>query len=87
MMYKILLHKRVIKFINSRHQKDKQKIQEKFQLLQKNPYPTNNETDVKKMMNKDGYRLRVGNYRFIYDVVDEELVIYMEDANNRGDIY
>jgi len=86
-VYKIIPHKRVIKFINSRNPKDKQKIKEKLQQLQINPYPSNNETDTKKMINKIGYRLRIGNYRFIYDVVDEELIIYMEDANNRGDIY
>ncbi len=51
-MYKIILHKKVIKFIN-----------------------------------RDGFRLRIGNYRFIYDVEENELVIYMEDADNRGDIY
>ncbi len=39
------------------------------------------------MINKKAYRLRIGNYRFIYDVIDEELIIYMEEANNRGDIY
>ena len=86
-MYTIVLHKRVIKFINSRNHKEKQKIKEKFLQLQHNPYPPNNEADIKKMVNKAGYRLRIANYRFIYDVVDEELVIYMEEANNRGDIY
>ncbi len=86
-MYTIVLHKRVIKFINSRNLKEKQKIKEKFLQLQNNPYPPSNEADIKKMVNKDGYRLRIGTYRFIYDIVDEELVIYMEEANNRGDIY
>ena len=37
-MYKIIPHKRVIKFINSRTPKEKQKIKEKFEELQKNPY-------------------------------------------------
>lgn len=86
-MYKLILHKRVIKFINSRNQKDKQKIKEKFELLQQNPYATNVVTDVKKMTNVDMFRLRIGNYRFLYKVVDEELIIYIEDADNRGDIY
>ncbi len=86
-MYKIILHKKVIKFINSRNPKDKQKIKEKFELLQNNPYPANFQLDSKKLKNRDGFRLRIGNYRFIYDVVENELVIYMEDADNRGDIY
>jgi len=86
-VYKIIPHKKVIKFINSRNPKDKQKIKEKFELLQNNPYPSNYNVDVKKMQSADGFRLRVGNYRFLYDVVEDELVIYMEDGDNRGDIY
>ena len=86
-MYNIILHKRVIKFINSRTPKEKQKIKEKLQLLQQNPYPTNERADVKKLTNQSTFRLRIGGYRFVYEVVDEELVIYMEKADNRGDIY
>jgi len=86
-MYNIILHKRVIKFINSRTPKEKQKIKEKLQLLQQNPYPTNERADVKKLTNQSTFRLRIGSYRFVYEVVDEELVIYMEKADNRGDIY
>ena len=86
-MYKIIPHKRVIKFINSRTQKDKQRIKEKFEQLSQNPYPTNQSIDVKKMKNQTGFRLRVGDYRFIYDVIDSELIIYIENGDNRGDIY
>ena len=86
-MYKIIPHKKVSKFINSRNSKEKQRIKEKFKLLQENPYPTNNETDTKKMTNQNIYRLRVGNFRFLYKVVEEELIIYMNDGDNRGDIY
>jgi mRNA interferase RelE/StbE len=86
-VYKIIPHKRVIKFINSRNSKDKQRIKEKFQQLQQNPYPSNIEIDSKKMQNKDGFRLRIGGYRFIYDIVDEELIVYIEKGDNRGDIY
>jgi mRNA interferase RelE/StbE len=86
-MYKIIPHKRVIKFINSRVPKEKQKIKAKFLQLQQNPYPSNKEIDIKKLQNQNGFRLRVGTYRFIYDIVDEELVIYVEKGDNRGSIY
>lgn len=86
-LYKIIPHKRVIKFINSRTPKDKQRIKEKFILLQQNPYPSNSNIDSKKLQNKNGFRLRIGDYRFIYDVVDNELIIFIEKADNRGDIY
>ncbi len=59
-MYHIQLHKRVIKFIESRTPKDKQKIKEKFLQLQKNPYPSNPQ---------------------------DELLIYIDKGDNRGDIY
>lgn len=86
-MYKIIPHKRVIKFINKRTAKDKKRIREKFTALQQNPYPNNASTDIKKLKGQNGFRLRVGDYRFLYDVQENELIIYMEDADNRGDIY
>jgi len=86
-MYKIIPHKRVIKFINTRSLKDKQKIKKKFFQLQQDPYPANTKVDSKKLQNINGFRLRIGNYRFIYEIVDSELTIYMEKGDNRGDIY
>ena len=86
-MYKIIPHKKVIKFINKRTLKDKNRIRKKFIELEKNPYPINNHVDSKKLQGKDGYRLRIGDYRFLYYIEDNELIIYMEDADNRGDIY
>ncbi len=76
-MYSIKLHKRVVKFIESRNKKDKLRIREKLLQLQKNPYPSNILADIKNMKNsKNGFRLRVGNYRFLYDVIEDELIIY-----------
>ena len=86
-MYKIIYHKRVVKFINSKTEKEKKRFREKFEQLKINPYPTNQNIDSKKLQSKVGFRLRVGGYRFIYDVVDNELIIYMEEADKRGDIY
>ena len=86
-MYKIIYKKQVVKFIKKRVPKEKQKILECFEILKENPYPINRSIDVKKLQGKNGFRLRVGDYRFLYDIEDDNLIIYMEDANNRGDIY
>ncbi len=86
-MYKIIPHKKVIKFINKRTLKDKNRIKKKFLELTQNPYPLNHNIDAKKLQGKDGFRLRIGDYRFLYYIEDDELIIYMEDADNRGDIY
>ncbi len=40
------------------------------------------------MVNKKGhFRLRVGKYRFLYTVIDDEILIYVYKADSRGDIY
>ena len=86
-MYNVILHKRVIKFINSRNPKEKQQIKSKFKQLQHNPYPSNKILDLKRLQNQNGFRLRINDYRFIYDVAEWELTIYIEKAGSRGDIY
>ena len=86
-MYSIKYHKRVAKFINSRTPKDKKHIKQKMDKIKQNPYPTNASADIKKLKNRVGFRLRVGNYRFIYEVAENELIIYMENGDNRGDVY
>ena len=41
--------------------------------------------DVKKLQGRIGYRLRVGNYRVIFDRNGN--VLYIEQIDNRGQIY
>jgi len=86
MMYKLILKKKVIKFIQKRDSKDKNNIDSKLRVLKNNPYP-NSKLDIKKLSNSDFYRLRVNNFRFIYEIIDNELVILMVDGDNRGGIY
>lgn len=35
----------------------------------------------------DGYRIRVGDYRIVYRVLDKVLVVYVIRIGRRGDIY
>ena len=86
-MYKLILHKKVIKFINKRSSKEKEHIDKKLKLLKENPYPTNEKLDIKKLTSSNFYRLRVNDYRFVYEIIDNKLVILILDGNNRGDIY
>ncbi len=85
-MYKLTLSKTVLKFIEKRTPKDKENIDNKLKILKNNPYPNSN-LDIKKLSNSQFYRLRINNYRFIYEIIDNELIILLLDANNRGDIY
>lgn len=44
---------------------------------------------IKKMQGYDAevYRLRIGNYRVIYEIVDDKLIIIIVRIRPRGDIY
>jgi mRNA interferase RelE/StbE len=41
----------------------------------------------KKLKGRDGYRIRVGDYRIIYEVFDHVLVIEVVSLGHRKDIY
>ena len=86
-MYKIYLHKQVKKFIEKQDKNLKQRIKKAFEELQKNPYPTNMKLDLKKLKASDNFRLRIGKFRFKYFIEDDILVVTIEEADSRGDIY
>ena len=85
-MYKLVPKKSVIKFIEKRVPKEQSMIKEKLKILRLNPYP-NDLLDIKKLSNSQFYRLRVNNYRFIYEIIEDELLILIVKSDNRGDIY
>lgn len=43
--------------------------------------------DVAKLKGRDGYRLRIGDFRAIYTIEQNELRILVLDAGHRGGIY
>jgi mRNA interferase RelE/StbE len=50
--------------------------------------PRRPDANVKKLTGyEDRYRLRVGNYRVIYDVTDKQLVILVVGVGHRREIY
>ena len=51
--------------------------------LEENPRPVGN----KKLKGRDGYRVRIGNYRVIYDIFDSELIVDVIALGHRKDIY
>jgi mRNA interferase RelE/StbE len=41
----------------------------------------------KKLKGRDGYRIRVSNYRIIYHIFDQELIVEIITLGHRKDIY
>lgn len=61
-----------------------QRIAAKIEELKINPYPPG----VKALKNGDGrLRLRVGDYRVIYQIEDDKLVIIIVKVGHRRNIY
>lgn len=81
MQYEIKFEKRAFKFISKQPQKQKERI---LQAIARLPFSG----DIKAMAgSRNYYRLRVGDYRIIYTLDHDVLLITVVDANNRGDIY
>lgn len=51
--------------------------------LTQNPRPKG----YKKLHGRKGYRIRTGNYRIIYDIVDAQLIVDIITLGHRKDIY
>lgn len=76
MIYKIKIRPKALKFIEK---------QDRFQRIRiyKAIYNLPN-GDIKKMAGgKNEYRLRVGNYRVIYEQIEKEFIILITKAENR----
>jgi mRNA interferase RelE/StbE len=59
-------------------------IRQKVQEVAANPAAARN---VKKLKGREGYRLRVGDWRVVYDIEDGVLVLIVIDVGPRGGIY
>lgn len=80
-MYEIIIQKKAKKFIDGLPKNDRIRIVTAIEQLP-------NGSDIKPLKGHEGlFRLRVGSYRIIYTVDNGELVVYVIDAGNRGQIY
>lgn len=86
-MYKIFLEKRVLKFLE-KHKWEKiiSQFEKSVDKLKLNPL--NKELDIKILKWFEWkYRLRIWDFRFIYEINEKEIIIIFIYAWNRWDIY
>jgi len=84
-MFSMQFSKQAARSLEGMPRNSARKIREKLILLAANPYAPNN--NVKKLENCSEYRLRVGDWRVIYAVIDKELVIEVIRIRHRGGAY
>jgi len=83
-MYKILIKKSALKELENVPKIFRVKIISKIDELANDPRPSG----VRKLENAlDTYRVRAGNYRIIYKIEDDQLLIEVIKVANRKDAY
>jgi mRNA interferase RelE/StbE len=82
-MYKVRIEKSVQKTLEKINDPFYSKIKNAILKLADNPRPDG----YKKLKGRDGYRIRVADYRIIYDIFDDILLVTVIDLGNRKDIY
>ena len=81
MQYRIEIDKRAVKFIAKQPKLQRERP---LRAIYRLPFMG----DIKAMQGYEGfYRLRVGDYRVIYTVNDDVLLVRVVEVGNRGDVY
>jgi len=83
MNYRLFILKRAQKELSSISRKDYDQIKEAIFDLANNPRPSG----CRKLTGREGWRIRVGKYRIIYEINDEDKAIIVLHIGHRKDIY
>ncbi|MFA5863401.1 MAG: type II toxin-antitoxin system RelE/ParE family toxin [Phycisphaerae bacterium] len=83
MNYTIFITRTATKNLNNFNQRDYLRIKRTLLALSDNPRSTGS----KKLINRPGWRIRVGKFRIIYEIDDSQKEIVILDIDHRKDIY
>jgi mRNA interferase RelE/StbE len=83
MSYRVILPKSVQKELDRLHDDIAGRIMVRLRALESNPRPT----DVKKLKGRLAWRVRVGDYRILYEIHDRELVVIVVTIGHRREVY
>ena len=81
--YSVELVRSIRKDLRRIARKEVPKILKAIQSLADNPRPASS----KKLTNEELYRIRIGNYRLLYEINDERLIVLVVKVGHRKDVY
>ncbi len=82
--YKLRIKKSAVKELEAISRKaDRQRIAARIESLAENPRPPG----CKKLSGSERYRIRQGDFRIVYSVEDDELVVYVVKIGDRKSVY
>jgi mRNA interferase RelE/StbE len=82
-MYNVLIKPSAEKFIQKLSSIDAQRILCILKSLESNPRPPG----CLKLTIEEGYRIRVGNYRILYEIDDKNKTVIVYRIKHRKDVY
>lgn len=81
--YRIELRPAAVRALRAIDHKDRDRIRGAIALLGENPRPPG----AKTLQGRPGLRVRVGNYRILYTIHDDVLIVVVVPLGQRGDVY
>ena len=81
--YRIELRPSVIRALKRIHPEDKERVQGAIALVGQDPRPPK----ALALSGRPGYRVCVGDYRIIYTIQDDVLLVVVVNLGHRRDIY
>lgn len=81
--YSILITRSAAKELEAVPAKDRKRVVTRIRLLADDPRPAGAE----KLSGEEKYRVRQGNYRILYEIVDETLVVTVVKVGHRREVY
>ena len=83
MSYSVFILPRAKKEFSALPKPEYEKVKQAMLALDTNPRPAN----CSKLTGRDGWRIRVGNYRLIYTIDDKARIVTVLHIGHRRDVY
>jgi mRNA interferase RelE/StbE len=83
MKYSVLILRRAQKSLEKIREPEYKRIKTAISDLGNIPRPQG----CKKLSGRDGWRIRVGDYRILYEIKDSTLIVLIVDIGHRREIY
>jgi len=81
--YRLQVRRSAAREISALPARDRRRVVARIAMLATDPRPVGCE----KLSGEDKYRVRQGDYRILYEIVDADLVVVVVKVGNRRDVY
>ncbi len=81
--YRLLIKPSAVRELEDLPRQDRRRLAARMRALANDPRPSG----VEKMRGHDLYRVRQGNYRILYEIIDHDLTVTVLKIGHRREVY